>query len=280
MRLSAALSYYSIFSVAPLLLIAVGIAGWVYGERAAQGHIAEELGEFIGEEAASAVQSILRSAGQNSGGATFVGFVTLMVGASSVFGQLRDALNVIWKVKLKEGLGVWHYLRQYVFNLGLVLAVGFLLLISLALGTIVAALGNWLHSRFGIPHFVSGTAAYFIPFVIEILLFAMIFKVLPDVRIRWTDVWIGAIGTALLFEIGKIGLSLYLGRGTVTSSFGAAGSVVLLLLWVYYASCILFFGAEYTMVFARAHRRFPVPTANATPTEIWTGSKWKPAECP
>jgi len=270
MRLSAALSYYSIFSIAPLLLIAVGIAGWVYKTKQAQGDIVQLLTQFIGWNAAQAVQSIMESASKASSGATIVGFVTLILGASTVFAQLKESLNVIWKVKQKDGLGIWMMIRERLFSFGLVLAVGFLLLISLILTTTVAALMSWLHHSVGVPGFLSGVFGYVVPLCLEVLLFAMLFKVVPDAYIDWKDVWVGAGVTALLFEGGKIGLSFYLGKGGATSSFGAAGSVVLLLLWVYYASCILFYGAEFTEVYARAHGHALRPAPIAEPTEIWT----------
>ncbi len=279
LRLSAALSYYSLFSIAPLLMIAIGIVGWVYGAKAAEGRVAAELSQFVGWQAGQALESVVQSASKSSGGATLVGFVTLLVGASSVFGQLKDTLNTIWKVRSKPGLGIWHFVRTYLLNFGLVLGVGFLLLVSLILSTFVAALGGWLQHRFGIPGLVSGIFGFIVPFLLEVLIFAALFRVLPDVEIEWRSVWVGAATTAFLFEIGKVGLSLYLGRGGATSSFGAAGSVVLLLLWVYYASCILFYGAEFTEVYARRMGHNPKPSPLAEATEVWTPQGRLPVEC-
>ncbi len=279
MRLSAALSYYSIFSIAPLLLIAVGIAGRIFGQKAAEGRVASELSQFVGAQAAQALQSILQSASQHSGGATVIGFATLFVGAASVFGQLKDSLNTIWKVRPKPHLPIWFYLRQYLFSFGMVLCVGFLLLVSLVLSTLVTGLTGWLEHHLGVPPAASVAAGFVAPFVVEVLLFAVIFRVLPDADIPWRTVWVGAAFTAVLFEIGKIGLAFYLGRGSATSSFGAAGSVVLLLLWVYYASCILFFGSEYTVVYAREHGVDVKPSHYAEWTEIWTPEGRLPAEC-
>jgi membrane protein len=279
MRLSAALAYYAVFSIAPLLLIAIGIVGFRYGQAAAEGRVAAQLSQFLGSQAAKAVQSILLSAGQNRGGATLTGFAALFFGASTVFGQLKDSLNIIWKVKVKDGLGVRIFVRQWLLNFGLVFSVGFLLLVSLIATTLVAGLAGWLESRFGVPAFVSGVAGFVAPFLIEVVLFAAIFKVLPDAEVQWRSVWSGAVLTALLFEIGKVGLSFYLGRGSVTSSFGAAGSVVLLLVWVYYASCILFFGAEFTVACARRLGVHIRPSPYAEATEVWTAKGWMPVEC-
>lgn len=184
--------------------------------------------------------------------ATIVGFGTLLIGAGGVFGQLKDALNSIWEVKSISGSGVRGFIRERFLSFGMVLVIGFLLLASLLATTAIASLSHFLEARFALPSAVWSTANFFISLALSTMLFALIFKVLPDAKIEWRSVWIGALMTALLFELGKFALSFYLGRESVASSFGAASSVVLLLLWVYYASCILFFGAEFTQVYARA----------------------------
>ncbi len=278
-RLSAALSYYSLFSVAPLILIAIGFIGRVYGVKAAEGKVALELGQFLGSQAAQAVQSVVQSASKSSGGATIVGFIMLLVGASTVFGQLKDSLNFIWKVRQKSGLGWLIFAKAYLLTYGLVLATGFLLLVSLLLTTFVAGLAHWMQAQLGISGLVSGLFGFALPLLIEGFLFAMIFRILPDAEIQWPSVWVGSAVTAILFEIGKVGLSLYLGRGGATSSFGAAGSVVLLLLWVYYASCILLYGAEFTAVYARRMGHPVMASRIAEPTEVWTPKGRMPADC-
>lgn len=265
LRLSAALAYYSIFSIAPLLVIAISVAGLVLGEEAVRGELGQQLQSYIGAQAAESMQSMVQSASKPSEGwlGASIGFATLMLGAAAIFGQLKDALNTIWEVKALGGGGVWGFLRARLLNFGIVLVIGFLLLISLLLTTALAALDGYLEPIIGVPPFVGAIIAFVISFGIVTTLFAFIFKVLPDAQIQWRHVWIGAAVTALLFELGKFGLGFYLGRESTASSFGAAGSVVLLLLWVYYASCILLFGAEFTQVYARetGHEIKPMPGA-------------------
>lgn len=266
LRLSAALAYYSIFSIAPLLVITIGVVGLVLGQEAVSGQLYGELKSYMGSQSAEAIQSMVQSASKPSQGvmATVMGFVLLILGASGVFGELKDALNTIWGVKPKEGLGIIGMVRGKFLNFGMVLVIGFLLLISLMMSTAIAGLNHRLESILALPSFVWSVLAFIISTGLVTTLFAMIFKVLPDAQIRWRHVWFGALITALLFEIGKTGLGWYLGREGTASAYGAAGSVVLLLLWVYYTSCILFFGAEFTQVVAEADDYKIEPTANAT----------------
>jgi len=267
LRLSAALAYYSVFSIAPLLVIAISIAGWALGPEAVTGHLDNQLKGYIGAGAAEAVQSMVKSASEprDSLLGTIVGFVTLMFGASAIFGQLKDALNTIWEVKPKEGTGVVGFVRDRFLNFSMVLVIGFLLLISLLLTTALAAASDFVSHIYELPAPAWGIIGFFVSYGIVTLLFAFIFKVLPDAKIQWRHVWIGAGITALLFEVGKFGLSFYLGRESTASSYGAAGSVVLLLLWVYYASAILLFGAEFTQVYAKLTGHRIEPASNAQP---------------
>jgi membrane protein len=267
LRLSAALAYYSIFSIAPLLVLAVGLAGWFLGDKAVSGHLSRELQGLVGAEAARAMQSMVVSASKPSQSlmATIVGLVTLLVGASGVFGQLKDALNTIWEVRPKPGLGIRGFVRERLLTFGMVLVIGFLLLVSFLLTTLLSAFSGWIGEILRLPDWLWGGAGMVVAFAIVTLLFALIFKVLPDVKIAWNHVWIGAATTGLFFELGKFGLAFYLGHESATSSFGSAGSVVLLLLWVYYASCILLFGAEFTKVYAAAHGGKLQPTELAIP---------------
>lgn len=264
-RLSAALAYYSIFSIAPLLVIAISVAGIVLGEDAVRGQLAAQLNAYVGPQAAAGVQSMVQSASKPSEGwiGAIVGFATLLLGAAGVFGQLQDALNTIWEVKRLNRGGWKGYVRARLLNFGMVLVIGFLLLTSLLLTTALAALNGYFESIMGIPPFIGGLLAFGGSFCVVTTLFAFIFKVLPDAQIEWRHVWIGAVVTALLFELGKFGLSFYLGREGTASSFGAAGSVVIILLWVFYASCILLFGAEFTQVYAREFGHAILPSANA-----------------
>ncbi len=267
LRLSAALAYYSVFSIAPLLVIAISIAGWVLGAEAVNGQVGEQLKAYVGAQSAEAVESMVKSAAKPAdsivGG--IVGFATLLIGASGIFGQLKDALNTIWEVKQKPGAGILGFFRERILTFGMVLVIGFLLLVSLLLTTALAALNTYLERMMQMPAVVWGVIGFLISFGVVTVLFAFIFKVLPDAKVEWRNVWIGAVITALLFEIGKFGLSFYLGRESTASSYGAAGSVVLLLLWVYYASCILLFGAEFTQVYARDTGHVIEPAANAEP---------------
>ena len=266
LRLSAALAYYSIFSIAPLLVLAVGLAGWLLGDKAVSGNLSRELQGLVGYQAAQAMQSMIASASKPSQSftATIVGLATLLIGASGGFGQLKDALNTIWEVRPKPGLGIRAFVRERLLTFGMVLVIGFLLLVSLLLSSFLAALSNWMKAFLHLPDWLGG-AGMIVSFAIVTLLFALIFKVLPDVKIAWKHVWIGAATTAIFFELGKFGLAFYLGRESTTSSFGSAGSVVLLLLWVYYASCILLFGAEFTKVYAEAQGARLQPTELAIP---------------
>ncbi len=267
LRLSAALAYYSGFSIAPLLVITIGIAGWVLGYEAVTGRLDEELRGYLGAKGAEAIQSMVQSAAKPTQGvvATVIGFVTLMLGASGVFAALKDALNTIWEVKVKPSVGWKSLVQERFLNFGMVLVIGFLLLVSLAMSTAIAGLNHMLESWIPIPAFIWAVVSMIISFGVVTTLFALIFKVLPDVKTEWRDVWIGAAITALLFEVGKTGLSWYLGRESTADAYGAAGSLVLVLLWVYYTSCILFFGAEFTQVWAKARGHWIAPVEHAQP---------------
>lgn len=254
LRLSAALSYYSVFSLAPLLIIAMGIAGAIFGEEAVRGQLDEQLRGYIGSQAAESVQSMIKSAGRKGEGiwATVFGFLLLLVGASGVFGQLKDALNTIWEVKAKAGGGVMGFVRDRILSFGMVLVIGFLLLISLVVTTALAAFSHHVPAYLPVPDVLWTLVNLVVSMVVSTLLFASIFKVLPDVRVPWRTVSLGAFVTAILFEVGKFLLAFYLGRESTASSYGAAGSVILILLWVYYASAIMLFGAEFTRIYALA----------------------------
>jgi membrane protein len=274
LRLSAALAYYSIFSIAPLLVISLGLAGLFLDEKALTGQLHDQLRGYVGSKAADAVQSMVQSASTQSHGivATIVGFVTLMFGASGVLGELKDALNTIWEVKPKAGGSAFGtMLHEKFLNFGMVIVIGFLLMVSLLLSAGVAALSKHFESFLALPAPVWAIIAFLLSFAVITTMIALIFKVLPDAKIHWRDVWIGSVITAFFFELGKTGLAWYLGRESTSSSYGAAGAVVLLLLWVYYASCILFFGAEFTQIFAAAHGRFIVPDAHGE--RITTGER-------
>lgn len=265
LRLSAALAFYSVFSIAPLLVIAIALASVFLGEEAVRGQVQAQLQGYIGPEAAASVEAMIKSSSTpaKSWGGAIVGFGSLLLGASGVFAQLKDALNTIWEVRPNPSAGVFGMIHEKLLNFGMVLVIGFVLLASLLLSTALAALGTCVQDAVAGPAVVGVVLGALASFATVTLLFACIFKVLPDAEIRWRDVWLGAVATALLFESGKWGLSWYLGRESTTSGFGAASSIVILLLWVYYASCILLFGAEFTQVQARAsgHEIRPSPGA-------------------
>lgn len=264
-RLAASLALYTLMSLAPLLILAVSVAGLVFGEEAARGQIAHQLSGVLGSSSANAVQSLLANAKTPSSGilGTIVGLALALFGASGVFGELQGTLNAIWDVDTKPGRGIKGFLRDRFFSFTLVLGVAFLLLVSLAVSALLAAVGAYF------AHTLPGGEAVWqvINFVISLgvatLLFATIYKVVPDIQIHWRDVWVGALVTAALFTLGKFGIAMYVGRSTVASPFGAAGSVVALVVWVYYSAQILFFGAELTQVWAKRHGAHVVPDSNA-----------------
>ena len=263
--LGAALAFYAIFSLAPLLLIVIAIAGSVFGQEAAQGEIIGQIQGLVGEESAKAIQTMLEEARKPAAGiiATVVAIVLLFLGATGVFAQLQEALNIIWRVKAKPEQGMWKILKDRFISLLAVLGTGFLLLISLVISAALSAIGTTLEQFLPVPGFLLQLINFLVSFAIVTLLFAMIYKLLPDRSIQWSDVWIGAIITSLLFTIGKFVIGVYLGKSDVGIAYGAAGSLVVMLMWVYYASQIFLFGAEFTAVYAHARgsRLAPSPQA-------------------
>jgi membrane protein len=250
-RLAAALSYYSAISLAPLLIVILGIAGLFFGREAAAGQVSAQIKGVVGQQSAQVIEEIIANAYKPATGivSTVVGGIILLLGASGVFGALQDGLNTVWEVKPKPGRGLVGIIKDRFLSLTMVLGVGFLLLISLALSAALSALGKYLGGVLPLPAIVLEIINFVISVGVITLLFALIFKALPDVDIAWTDVWIGAGITALLFTIGKFAIGLYLGRSSVGSAYGAAGSLVVILIWIYYSAQILFFGAELTQVY-------------------------------
>ena len=266
-RLAAALAFYTILSVAPLVLIAVAIAGAVFGEEAASGAINDQLRGLIGDAGAEVARTTVEHADKPKAGtlATIIGVVTLLFGASGVFGELQGALNAIWNVKPKPGRGIWGTVRDRFLSFGMVLVVGFLLLVSLVISTALAAIGKYVGGLApGAPALMQ-VANFVLSFALVAVLFALIFKYLPDAKVAWRDVWFGAVVTAALFTVGKYAIGMYLGRAGVGTPFGAAGSLVAFVVWVYYSGLIVFFGAELTQVTAERAGRKIEPTENAVP---------------
>jgi membrane protein len=254
-RLGAGLAYYTIFSIAPLVLIAIAIAGMVFGQEAAQHEITGQLKGLLGTAAAKSIEEMIQNAAKPKAGtvATIVGIVTLIFGASGVFTQLKDALNTIWNVPAKESSGIMGMIKDKFLSMAMVLGVGFLLLVSLILDAAVAAVGKYANSILPGGESLWHGLQLALSFGVVLVLFALIFRYLPDTRVQWRDVRLGALSTAILFIIGKFALSLYLGKAAVGSSYGAAGSLIVLLVWIYWSAQILFFGAEFTQVYAKTH---------------------------
>ena len=272
-RLGASVAFYSLLSLAPLLLLITAVIALVFGQQSAHSALVDEARQLIGDRGAETVESLLKSAQKPSSGAfaSVVAFITLLFGASGVFTELQDALNVMWDANPKTASGVMGMIRQRLFSFGMILSIGFLLLVSLLLSTALAYLGHSFGQLVPMPPYILETINFVVSFAVITVLFALMFKYVPAAKISWRDVGIGAVGTALLFTIGKLLLGLYLGKASVGSTYGAAGSLVAVIVWIYYSAQIFFFGAEFTHVWAEAHGKQPEAAAKQAETE-------KPAE--
>jgi len=265
-RLAASLAYYTLLSLSPLLVLAVAVAGVVFGEEAARGQIAQQLQQVFGPEAGEAIQAMLAHAQQPGSGVlgTVVGLIVLLFGASGVFGELQDSLNTIWEVAPRPGRGILGMVKDRFLSFSMVLGVAFLLLVSLVVSAALAAVGNWMSDFAGVEWLWQG-----VNFVVSLgmiaLLFALVFKVVPDVKLRWQDVWLGGLVTSALFSLGKFLIGLYVGKAGVASPYGAAGSLVVIVVWVFYSAHILFIGAEFTQVHTRARGASVQPKRGAIP---------------
>jgi membrane protein len=250
--MGAALAFYTLFAIAPLFIIVLAIAGLWFGEAAARRELFSQVSGLVGSEGGDAIQALISAANRPKTGAwaTVIAVVTLFVGATGVFVQLQDALNSIWGVRRAPGRGLRNFIKDRLLSFALIVGIGFLLLVSLVLSAGLSALGKYMGVLLPVQETLWQGINFVVSFGVITLLFAMIFKLLPDVKIAWRDVWIGAMLTALLFNLGKFLLGLYLGRSSVTSAYGAAGSLVIVLLWVYYSAQILFFGAKFTQLYA------------------------------
>ena len=270
-QLGAALAYYTVFSLAPLILVLLAVVGIIFRDdpAGAWNKITQQMSYFLDQSAVQVVQNIAQKASQPGKGliATVIGVVLALFGASGVFGQLQDALNTIWGVKAKPGGGIWGFLRSRFLSFAMVGGVCFLLLVSLTLESLLKGFSHYVQSLLPGGIVIAMTVYIIFDFGVIVLLFAMIFKFMPDVKIQWRDVWIGAIMTALLFGVGKWALGFYLGSGTAGSAYGAASSLITLLLWVYYSSQILLFGAEFTQVYAERAGRGAKPDKYAVRVE-------------
>ena len=266
--MGAALSYYTVFSLAPLLLIVVSVAGLVFGEEAVRGQLFGQLRGLMGQEAATAVQGLLASVSKPSHGiaGTVIGVAVLLFGATTVFGELQDSLDRIWRAPARNKVGgLWGLLRTRLLSFGMILGLAFLLMVSLVMGAVIAALGSWWGPLFGGFEVLAQAVNLVIGFALTTGVFAMIYKLMPRVRVRWHDVWLGALVTSVLFTIGKFLIGLYIGKSGVASGFGAAGSLVVVFVWVYYSAQIFLVGAEFTWVYARTFGSRRDDVAQATP---------------
>ena len=253
--MGAALAYYTVFSIAPLLVIVIAVAALIFGQDAAQLAIMDQARGLIGENGAKAIEGMLAGAQKPKQGmiASALGIVLLLIGATTVLAELETNLNRIWKVEPDKGSGLWHFMRTRLLSLGMVLAIGFLLIVSLVVSAAIAAWGTLWGGWFGGMEVLLHVANFVVSVAIVTVLFAIIYKFMPRVAIRWRDVWIGALVTSLLFSFGKFLIGLYIGKSGVESSYGAAGALAVLLIWVYYSAQIFLLGAEFTKVYAESH---------------------------
>jgi len=254
--MGAAIAYYTAFSIAPMLIIVIAIAGLVFGSEAAGGYIYAQLGALLGDQGAQTVQAMVESAQDTGEGilATAIGVALLVVSATTVFAELQTDLDRIWKAPAAEkSEGFWGLIRSRLLSLGLVVSIGFVLMISLVVSAALAALGKWWGGIFGDFEWLLQLVNVVVSLAVTTLMFALMYKILPRVKIGWRDVWIGAFATSLLFTIGKFLVGLYLGKSDVVAGFGAAGSLAVLLLWVYYSAQIFLLGAEFTWVYAHRY---------------------------
>jgi membrane protein len=262
-QLGAALAYYTVFSLAPLVLLLLAIIGFLFQKDPAGAwqKLTEQMSYFLDRSALDVVNNIAQTASQRNKGllATIIGIALALFGASGVFGQLQDALNTIWGVKAKPGAGIVGFIRSRFLSFAMVAGVCFLLLVSLVLESLLKSFSHYVQAIFPGGIVIAVIVYSIFDLAVVVLLFASVFKILPDVKIQWRDVWIGAVMTAILFAIGKWALGLYLGSGTAASAYGAASSLITLLLWIYYSSQILLFGAEFTQVYAAQAGRAFIP---------------------
>jgi membrane protein len=254
MSLGASIAFFTVFSLAPMLLAAIAVAGLAFGRDAAQGAIVGELGGLIGTNEASALEAMIASASNVGSGilGTAIGIVTFLLLVTGAVVELQDNLNIIWKAKPPPNYGILSFVRTRLVSLALVLGIGFLLLVSLVIDTGLTAVGHYLEANFSGSTIILRFLNSLVAFAVATLLFAMMFKLLPAVDLRWSDVWTGSLVTALLFTLGKFLIGYYLGKSNVASSYGAAASIITILLWIYYSSLILLFGAEFTKAYAES----------------------------
>jgi membrane protein len=266
-RESAIIAYYAIFALPGLLVVIITSAGYFFGNDAINNHITAQFTSTMGADTAGQIQNIIlqASAAKNSVLATIIGIIIMIVGATTVFAEFQKSLNTIWEVKIDDSkYGIWSFIRIRLFSFGLIITIAFLLIVSLVISALLSAFGNWLSGNFSETFFVAlNVANIVLSFIILTVLFALMFKFLPDAKIKWKHVWIGSMVTAFLFDIGKFGLGLYFGKLNPGNGYGAAGSIILIMLWVSYSSMIVFFGAEFTRVYSDFISGKVIPKENA-----------------
>jgi len=270
--MGAALAYYTVFSITPLLIIVIAIAALAFGHSTAQHEILSQARALLGDQGASILETMLANARKPGEGifASALSVIALVFGAIGVFNELESDLNRIWKVPQARLPGIWGLLRGRLLSFGMIIAIGFLLLVSLVISAALAAWGTYWSGLFAAIELILQAANFVVSFAVITALFAIIYKFLPQTHIQWRDVWIGAAVTALLFTIGKLLIGLYLGKSTVASTYGAAGSLVILLLWVYYSAQVFLLGAEFTKAYADSHGSQRRPAATASPSRLET----------
>ncbi|RDV16463.1 YihY/virulence factor BrkB family protein [Pontibacter diazotrophicus] len=263
---AAIIGFYTIFSMPAVLIITIRIAGAAFGEEAVRGELVEQIGGIIGRNSAEQIQSIIENASQSESSAigTFIGIATMIFTATTVFVALQDSINAMWEVRAKPEKGWWKLIIDRLLSLALVVSFGFLLLVTLAVDIILGVIDDYLREEMtGVAVYFMTTANIIVSIALSICIFAAIFKVLPDAEIRWRNVWVGASVTAILFVLGKFVLNIYFQHDPLSDTYGAAGSLVLILVWVYYASIIFLLGAEFTQVYSRVHDKGIKPQENA-----------------
>ncbi|MCY0853298.1 YihY/virulence factor BrkB family protein [Cupriavidus sp. D39] len=272
--MGAAIAYYTVFSIAPLLLIVISVAGVVYGADAARGAVAAQLQDLLGTDGAQAVEAMLLAVSEPRASTltALLGFVALLVGATTVFAELQSALDRIWRVPERQKYaGLWELLRARVLSFGMILGIGFLLIVSLLASAGVAALGGVWWPLFGEVEAIAHAVDFLVSLALVTTVFAMIYKVMPRARVHWRDVWLGAFVTSVLFAIGKVLIGLYIGKSGVANAYGAAGSLVVLLLWVYYSAQIFLLGAEFTWLYAHRFGSLRGEAASPPTVEVLPG---------
>lgn len=250
--MGAALAYYTMFSIAPLLLIVISITGLIFGQEVARGEIIGQLNNLMGEQGVLAIQTLLKSVNQPAEGitATAIGIILLLVGATTVFGELQNSMDRIWKAPAREGSGLWHLIQARLLSFGMIMGIGFLLMVSLIFSAGLSAMSKWWSSAFSGWMVVMSVFNFVFSFVLTTGMFAMIYKIMPRVTIRWNEVWIGATITAALFTVGKWLIGIYIGQSAIASGYGPAGALLALLIWIYYSAQIFLMGAEFTWAYS------------------------------